>query len=56
VRELAVAEPDGGAEVGLAVRALVAELDQLADDGIEIRDLLQRRGGRPIGGVLDRAR
>ena len=49
---LVLAELDRGREVVLPVRALEAELDQLAHDDVEQRDLRERGGRRPVGGVL----
>ena len=56
IAELLFGEPHRGAEVALAQRALVAELDQLAHDRVEIGDRSERGGGRPVGGMLKGAR
>jgi hypothetical protein len=56
VRKLLVAESHGRAEERLAVRALIAQLDQLADDRVQIGHLLERGRGGAVGRVLDRAR
>jgi uncharacterized protein YecE (DUF72 family) len=51
-RQLLLPEPHGCSEREGAQRALVAERDQLADDLVEVGDLLERRGGRTVGGML----
>ncbi len=56
VAELLLAETHRGAEIALAQRALVAQLDQLADDRVEIRDRAERGGRGAVGGVLEGAR
>ena len=50
--ELVLAEAHRRTEHAASQRALVAELDDLADDRVEVRNRLQRRGGRAVGGVL----
>ena len=56
VRQLLLAEPHRGAERDGAQRPLVAELDQLAHDLVEVGDLAQRRGRGAVGRVLVGAR
>ena len=56
VAELLLGEPHGRAEIALAQRALVAELDDLADDLVEIGDRGQRGGRGAVGRVLEGAR
>ena len=56
VRQLALAEPHGGAERRGAQRALVAERHQPADHLVEIRDLRERGAGSPVGRMLVGAR
>ena len=52
LRQLLLAQPHGGAERDRAQRALVAELDQLAHDLVEVGHRAQRRRRGAIGGVL----
>jgi hypothetical protein len=54
--ELVGPEADRRAEVELAQRALVAELDELAHDGVEHRHRREGGGRRPVGRVLVRER
>ena len=52
VTELLLAEAHRGPEDPAADRTLVAELDDLADDGVEVRDSLERGRSGAVGGVL----
>ena len=52
VGELVLAESNRRAQVVLAQRPLVAELDQLAHHRVEVGNRLQRRGRGAVGGML----
>ena len=56
VAELLLGEPHGRAEVALAQRALVAQLDHLAHDLVQVGDRGERGGRRAVGRMLEGAR
>src|ERR1700722_15491940 len=56
VSELLLGEAYGGAEEALAKGALVAQLDQLAHDLVEVGHGRERSGGGAVGRVLEGAR